>query len=155
MRLVGEHGLAVIDHPAGETAADRPVVGEDQVGEVVARDDRAAEPGRTVHAIDGQRVVRDDRLERIGDEVKDAAEVEGEQQALVDVEEAALALQLPLEFPLLALEALEVAGVHHGLRRVRGEDRQRRLVVRIELIAPDARTTTRPPERRPRTSSAR
>ena len=47
--LVGQDGLAVVDDPAGESAADRALVGEDQVGEVVARDDRPADAGGPVH----------------------------------------------------------------------------------------------------------
>ena len=53
------------------------------------------------------------------------------------------------------LQALEVGGVHQGLGRVPGEDRQRRLVVGIEPVA--ARLSRRPARRgrRPRTSSGR
>ena len=65
--------------------------------------------GDPVDPVDGQRVVRDDRLERVGDEVEDAGRVEGREQPLVDLEQAALALELELELGLLAMQPLEVA----------------------------------------------
>ena len=94
--VVAEHGLAVVDDPAGDARSERALVGEDLVGEAVAGDDRPAHPGGAVDAVDGQRVIRDDRLERIGDEVEDAGRLEGRQESLVDVEQAALAFELVL-----------------------------------------------------------
>ncbi len=79
-----------------------------------------------IHLVDGQRVVRDDGLERIGDEVQDAGRLQGREQPLVDVEEPALALELVLELGLLAAEPGEVLGVDQRLDRRRREDRQRR-----------------------------
>ena len=37
-----EHGLAMVDDPAGDAGPERALVGEDEVGEAVAGDDRAA-----------------------------------------------------------------------------------------------------------------
>ncbi len=61
--IVGEDRLAVLDDPAGESVADGPLVREDLLGEAVAGDDRTAGAPIVVRVIDGQRVVRDDRLE--------------------------------------------------------------------------------------------
>ena len=50
---VGQDGLAVVDDPAGQPGPERDLVGEDQLGEAVAGDDRAADwpppdrPGRS------------------------------------------------------------------------------------------------------------
>ena len=85
--------------------AERALVGEDQLGEPVAGDDRAAHAAARIDAVHGQRVVRDDRLERVGDEVEDARGLEGREQPLVDLEQAALALELELELGLLAVAA--------------------------------------------------
>ena len=65
-------------------------------------------PPIAVDAVDRQRVVRDDRLERVGDQVEDAGRIERRQQPLVDLEQAALALELVLELGLLALQPVEV-----------------------------------------------
>ena len=76
VRLVGEDGFGVIDDPAGDADPQRALVGEDLVGEAVARDDRAADAGRPVDLVDRQRVVGHDGLERVGDEVQDAGRIE-------------------------------------------------------------------------------
>ena len=135
MRLVGQDGLAVVDDPAGDPGAERALVGEDQVGEPVAGDDRAADAGGAVDPVDGQRVVGHDRLERVGDEVEHAGRLERRQQPLVDLEQAALALELVLELRLLAAQSLHVGAVDERLGGIAGEDRQGRLVVRVEPVA--------------------
>ena len=134
VRLVGQHRLAVVDDPAADADAERALVGEDQVGEAVAGDDRAAHAGSPVHAIDGQRVVRDDDLERIGDQVKDAVRLEGREQALVDLEQAPLARELVLQLGLLALEPADVGRVDQRLGGVAGEDPEGGLVIRVEAV---------------------
>ena len=101
VRLIGEDGLAVVDHPATDPGAERALVGEDQVGEPVAGDDRAADAGGPVDLVDGQRVVWHDRPQRIGDEVEHAGRLERRQQTLVDLEQSSLALELVLELVLL------------------------------------------------------
>ncbi len=136
---VGQHGLGVVDRPARDAAAAGDLVGEDLVGPGVAGDDRPAGPGRPVHAVHGQRVVRDDGLQRVGDQVQHAGGVEHREQPLVDLEEAALTVQLVLQLGLLAVEALEVLGVDQGLDRRRREDRERQLVLGIEAVAPEGR----------------
>ena len=135
VRLVGQDRLAVVHDPAGDPGTERDLVGQDRLGELVARDDRPPDPGGPVGLVDGQRVVRDDRLERIGDEVEHAGRLERGQQSLVDLEQPALALQLMLELHPLATEPLDVLAVDQGLGRVAGEDRQGRLVVGIEPVA--------------------
>ena len=52
MGLVGQDGLAVVDHPARDPDPERALVGEDQVGEPVAGDDRPADPGGAVDPVD-------------------------------------------------------------------------------------------------------
>ena len=94
-----------------------------------------AHAGRAVDAVDRQRVVRDDRLERVGDQLEDAGRVERRQEPLVDLEQPALAVELVLQLGLLAVQLLEVLGVDDRLGRVAGEDRQRRLVVGVEPVA--------------------
>ena len=141
MGVVGEDRLAVVDHPAGDPDADRAGVVEDHVGEPVAGDDGPPDARLAVAAVDRQRVVRHDRLERVGDHLEDALRVEGREQPLVDLEQPALAGELVLELGLLAVQLVEVLGVDDRLGRVAGEDRQRRLVVRAEPVA--ARRPTR------------
>ena len=114
--------------------AERALVGEDQVGEPVAGDDRAADAGGPVDLVDGQRVVRHDRPQRIGDEVEHAGGLERRQQPLVDLEQSSLALELVLELVLLAAQPLHVGAVDQGLGRIAGEDRQGHLVVGVELV---------------------
>ena len=102
MRVVGQDRFAVIDDPTGDARSQRALVGEDLVREPVAGDDGAANPGRAIDAVDRERVVRDDGLERIGDEVQDARGIQRREQPLVDVEQSALAVQLVLQLDLLA-----------------------------------------------------
>ena len=133
--LVGQDRLAMLDHPAGDPGPERALVGQDQVGEPVAGDDRPADAGGAVDPVHRQRVVRHDRLERVGDQVQDAGRLEGRQEPFVDLEEAALAVELVLELHLLAMEALHVGGVEQRVGGVAGEDVQRRLVVAVEAVA--------------------
>ncbi len=144
---VGEDGLAVVDDPAGQPGPERDLVGEDQLREPVAGDHRATAGRGPVDPVDGQRVVRHDRPERIGDEVEDAGRFEGRQQPLVDLEQAALALELELELAPLVTQPLHVRAVDEGLGRVAGEDRQRRLVVVIEAVEPVLRQDDDPVDR--------
>ena len=81
------------DDPAGDAGVERPLVLEDHVGEPVAGDDGPADPRGPVDAVDRQRVVGDDGLERVGDHLEHAARVERREQPLVDLEQAALALE--------------------------------------------------------------
>ncbi len=136
MGAVGQDGLAVVDHPAGDPGPERDLVGEDHLGEGVAGDDRPAGAGRPVDAVDGQRVVRDDRLERIGDQVEDAGRLERREESLVDLEQAALAVELELELGLLVAQPFHVRPVDQRLGRVPGEDLEGRLVVVVEPVAP-------------------
>ena len=131
---VGEDRLAVVDDPARDADAELALVGEDQLGEAVAGDDRATDIGAAVHPVHGQRVVRHDRLERVGDEVQDAGRIQRGEQPLVDLEQASLAFELQLELGLLEMQPLEVRGVDQGLCRGGREDRQRGLVVGVEAI---------------------
>ena len=111
MRLVGADRLAVVDHPARDPDAERALVGKDQLGEPVAGDDGAADAGLPIGAVDRQRVIRNDRLERIGDQVEDAGRLEHRQQPFVDLEEPALAFELVLELELLPAEPLHVVAL--------------------------------------------
>jgi hypothetical protein len=76
VRLVRQHGLPVIDDPAGDARSKRALMGEDQVGEAVAGDDCTTDAGNTVDLVDRQRVIRHDRLERIGDQIEDPDRIE-------------------------------------------------------------------------------
>ena len=111
----------MLHHPAGDADAERALVGEDQVGEPVAGDDRATHAGLAVDAVDGQRVVRDDDLQRVGDEVEDARRLEVREEPLVDLEESALARELMLELDLLEPDPLHQADVLHRDRDVVAE----------------------------------
>ncbi len=135
MRVIHHGRLAMLDDPARDSDSDRPGILEDDVGKPIPGDDGAPNADDRVAAIDRQRVVRNDRLERVGDHVEDALRVERREKALVDLEEAALARELVLQLELLAIEELEMLGVDDGLRGIAGEDRQRRLVVRAEHVA--------------------
>jgi hypothetical protein len=134
VRLVGADRLAVVDHPAGDPDTERALVRQDQLREPIPRDDGAPDAGFTIGTVDRQRVVWNDRLERIRDQVEDAGRVEHRQQPLVDLEEATLAFELVFQFDLLPPQALHVACVDNGVGSVPGKDRQGRLVVRGELI---------------------
>ncbi len=138
-RVVREDRLAVVDDPARDARAQGALVGEDLVREAVAGDDGAPDPGGPIDAIDRERVVRDDRLERVGDEVQHARRVQGREEPLVDIEQAPLAVELVLQLDLLAMQPVHVPGVHERLHRRCGEDRQRHLVVEIEAVAADGR----------------
>ena len=96
-------------------------------------------PAAPIDAVDRERVVRDDRLERVGDEVEDAGRIERREQPLVDVEQAPLAVQLVLQLDLLAMQPIHVLGVDERLHGRCGEDRQRHLVVELEAVAADGR----------------
>ena len=101
----------MVDDPAGDPDADRPGVVEDQLGEPVAGDDGPPDAGLEVAAVDRERVVRDDRLERVGDQVEDAGRLEGRDQALVDLEEPALPVELVLELAAAGDEPLELVAL--------------------------------------------
>ena len=105
----------MVDDPTGDARAQRAFVGEDLVRESVAGDDGAPDPGRPIDAVDRERVVRDDRLERIGDEVQDTRRIERREQPLVDIEQSALAVQLVFQLDLLAMQPIHVPGVHERL----------------------------------------
>ena len=54
MRIVGEHGLAVLQHPARQAIPDRSLVRQDLVGEAVASDDGATRSAVVVGVVHGQ-----------------------------------------------------------------------------------------------------
>ncbi len=124
----------MLDHPAADPDADRGGVAEDDIGESVAGNDSAPNAGFTVAAVYRQRVVRDDRLEGVRDQLEDPCRVERGQQLLVHLEQPALAGELMLELGPLAIQLVEMLEVDDRLGRVAGEDRHRRLVVRAEPI---------------------
>ncbi len=134
MGVVGEHGLAAVDRPAGDPRIQRALVLEDHLRVAVAGEHGAPHLDRAVDAVDGQGVVRDHDLERVGDHLEHAARVEGGEQALVDLEQPALALEAVVQLVLLAADLPERLGVDHRLGRVAGEDLERPLVVLAELV---------------------
>ena len=88
-----------------------------------SRDDHGpADPRRPVDAVDRERVVGDDGLERVRDHLEHAALVERREQPLVDLEQAALALEPVVELLLLAADLPERLGVDHRLGGVARED---------------------------------
>ena len=135
---------ASFDDPASDPGADRPGVVEDDVGKPVAGDDRPPDAGLEVAAVDRQRVVRDDLLQRVGDHLEDALRVTRRDQPLVDLEQAALAREPVLELPSLPVELIELVQVDHRLGCVSGEDRQGRLVVGAEPVAAEGRDHDHP-----------
>ena len=154
-RVVGQDRLAMVDDPTGDARAQRALVREDLVREAIAGDDGAPDPGRPIDAVDRERVVRDDRLEGIGDEVQDTRRIERREQPLVDIEQPPLAVQLVFQLDLLAMQPIHVPGVHERLHGRCGEDRQRHLVVELEAVAADAPSRRSSPGRRPAGASAR
>ena len=134
--VVGEHGLAVVDDPAGDARSQRALVGKDLVGEAVAGEDgstdrRAAWSTRyTVRESYGTMALSESAMRS-----RTPAGIQGRQESLVDVEETALALQLVLQLDLLAMEPLDVLGVDERLDRGGREDRQRDLIVVVEPVA--------------------
>ena len=137
--IVGEDPFAIGDDPAADPDLDRPGVVEDHLGEAVASDDCPPDARLEVAAIDRERVVRHDRLQGVGDHLEDALRVAGRDQALVDLEQPALAGDLMLELAALAVELVELGRVDDRLGGIAGKDRQGRLVLASESVAPDRR----------------
>ena len=132
--VVGQDRLAVADRPARDADIQRALVGHDQLREPVPGDDGPPDPGHPVHAVDRQRVVGHDRLERVRDHLENARRVQRRQQALVDLQQPALALQAVGKLLPLPVHLVERLGVDHGLGGEPGEDLQGPLVVLTEPV---------------------
>ena len=132
--VVGQHGLAVADRPAGDAGVERALVAQDQLREPVPGDHGPPHPGGPVHAVDRQRVVGHQRLEGVRDHLEDATRVQGGQQPLVDLQEASLALETVAQLLLLAVDLAERLRVHQCLRGVAGEDLEDPLVILAVLV---------------------
>ena len=92
MSLVDADGLPMRDAPPGEPDAERHLVGEDLVRPLVARPHGLQGPPRLIRLVDGQRVVRDELRERIGDPVEQGVEALLAQHVVEDVRQAAVRL---------------------------------------------------------------
>jgi hypothetical protein len=93
--IVHAFGGAVGDHPAGDPTIDRERGLFDQGCKSIARQNRAQKAFDPIHPIDRQVVVSHHGLERIRDEVEHALRIERRKEALVDLEQPALACERP------------------------------------------------------------
>ncbi len=137
--VVGQHGFPVLDRPSHQPLAERHDVAAHLLLMPLARQHRHQHPLSLVDAVDRQVVVAHHRLQAVGNRLQHVGTVERRQQALVDLEQAALRLQLARQLGRLQLQPLVGAGIGHGLRRVAGKDRHRLQVVVAELVVPQLR----------------
>ena len=141
-RVVEQHRLAVLHAPPGQALAARDREAEHRRGVLLPGQDRRQHVGVGVHAVDGEVVVRDHRLQAVGHEVEDAGRVERGEQALVDRQQPALRVDLArqrgglLAQAGLGLDQLVVeARVRDGDRGLVGEQCEHLLVIRGPGVA--------------------
>ena len=92
VRLVDEHGLAMLDAPAGQADAERTLVGQDLVRPFVTRPDWDQKPARLVGFVNRQRVVGDQVREGICNPVEQRVEALLAEDVVEDVGEAPVRL---------------------------------------------------------------
>ena len=88
--LVREHGLAMLDGPAGDSLAVREALAEDLVRVLAAHERRHELALRLVRLVDVQRLVRDDLVERVSDPHEQRVEALLGEQVVEDVREPAV-----------------------------------------------------------------
>jgi len=106
---------SMCQHPSGDPAIHGLSRAQDEGGEAVARKHGPQHSGRGVEAIDGEVVVRDQGLERVGDELEHADRVDVREQLLVDLEEPPLAQKVLLQLVLLAIDMSRPTDARHPL----------------------------------------
>jgi hypothetical protein len=130
--VVDQLRLALGDDVAGDAAADLHAVGQDLLRVRVTGEDRDQIAGGAVDCVDGQRVVRHDLSQCVGNGLEHRVTVAGQQQSLGDRQQLVLAGQSSLEGLAAPLELLVLARVVERHRRLRADDLGQAQVGRIE-----------------------
>ena len=92
VRLVREHGLAVVDRPAGDALAEREALAHDLVRPLAAREDGEQLALRLVRLVDVDVLVRDELGERVGDPLEQGVEALLGEHVVEDLGEAPVRL---------------------------------------------------------------
>ena len=90
VRLVGEHGLAVLDRPAGDALAEREALAHDLVRPLAAREHGYQLALRLVGLVDVDVLVRDELGERVRDPLEQRVEALLGEHVVEDLGEAAI-----------------------------------------------------------------
>jgi len=92
VRLIRQHGLAMLGRPAGDALSERDGVREDLVRPLVAGQDRPEDALQLVRRVDRQCVVRDEIGERVGDPLEQPVEALLGEHVVKDVGQAPVRL---------------------------------------------------------------